>query len=83
MARTRFMGAGEHEPVLRFDRREIGEQPLLIVVADEYVGVGRPGPGLLGGRSGHVMVLRRVLILFLLLVRCLHLGGESRRQKAN
>ncbi len=36
--------ARAHEPVLGLPRREIGEQPFLVVETDEYIGVGRPRP---------------------------------------
>jgi hypothetical protein len=35
---------GEHAPVLRLERGEVGEQPLLIVVAGDHVPVGGEGP---------------------------------------
>jgi hypothetical protein len=41
--------AGDHEPVLRLPRGEVGEQPLLVVEPDEDVGVAEPGP--VGGRG--------------------------------
>jgi hypothetical protein len=37
--------SSRHEPVLRFPRGRIGEESLLIVVADEDVGIGCPRPG--------------------------------------
>ena len=39
--------SGEHEPVLRFPDREVGEFPVLIVVAEDHVRVASPRPRVL------------------------------------
>jgi len=58
-ATAHLVGSGDHEPVLRLDRREIRERPLLVVVAHEHVRVGVPAPPIVGRGRLRVMVFRR------------------------
>ena len=54
-APERMIGAA-HDPVLRLPAREVGELPILVVVAHKHVGIPGPCPAALAGR-GHLVMM--------------------------
>jgi len=55
--------------------------PLLVVVAEEDVGVGRPRPGAVRARRHHVLVLGRLRLGCAAMIVVLR-GGRRRREEA-